>query len=192
MNLAALLCSLMVLIIFHDEIPFFKMDEMKRFVVTTRTDKKKINYVGLLTYMNSVLLLSGLYMNHFNVLILFKDSIHSFWGNFLMLVGIFIIITASKTVAEFIAMNAKPAEPKLIDLGIYSKLRHPRYLGETLFWIGAGISSNNMIILTLISLLTLVVYLFTMNRDEKILIEDLGDSYVSYMKKTKRVIPMIY
>ena len=192
MNPAALICSLMVLIIFHNEIPFFKMAEMKRFVTPFRTKNKQIDFVGMLTYMNCILLLSALYMNHFNIILLFKESIHSFWGNFIMLFGIFIIITASKTFAEFIMANTKHTEPKLIDLGIYSKLRHPRYLGETLFWIGAGISSNNIVILVVISSLTLLVYFFTMNREEKSLIEGLGDSYVNYMKKTKRLIPMIY
>jgi len=191
MNPAPLICAFMVIIIFHDEIPFFNLGDMKS-LITTRSEKRPTNYLNLLTGWNSLLLLSGFIINYFNISILFKDSIHSYWGNFLMLVGLFIKITASKTFTAFIGMDKNQSGHKLIDLGMYRVLRHPGYLGMILLWIGASISSNNIVVFVLVTITTIIEFYYRMISEEKTMIHDFGDEYKNYMKKTKRLIPLIY
>ena len=81
---------------------------------------------------------------------------------------------------------------KIIDYGIYSKIRHPGYLGLILFNIGFFLSFGViwLIIPTLIfSALRIIDALY----EEKILIDKFGNQYEKYMEKVKwRMIPYLF
>jgi protein-S-isoprenylcysteine O-methyltransferase Ste14 len=80
---------------------------------------------------------------------------------------------------------------ELVTDGVYSRIRHPLYLGE--------ITRNMGIILYTMSLRGLIFILlgtyFLLKRiqiEEKTLLEHLDGEYNDYMKKTKKLIPFIY
>ncbi len=76
--------------------------------------------------------------------------------------------------------------------GIYKRIRHPSYLGIML--VVAGFS---LIMSSIYSFLIFVVPVFLavnyrISIEEKVLINEFGDSYPEYISKTKKLIPFIY
>jgi protein-S-isoprenylcysteine O-methyltransferase Ste14 len=76
--------------------------------------------------------------------------------------------------------------------GLYQIIRHPSYTGSILSFIGFGISLNNWISLFIISLLVISAMLHRIKVEEKLLVDEFGNEYVDYMKKTYRLVPWIY
>ncbi len=81
---------------------------------------------------------------------------------------------------------------KLITQGPYKYIRHPMYtcmwLGVAGFWL---ISSNWVV--GIVALLTWSILYFTRLPDEeKMMIEEFGQEYENYIKRTKKVIPWVY
>jgi len=80
---------------------------------------------------------------------------------------------------------------QLVTDGIYGKIRHPLYVGEILRNFGFALlvtSLYGFLVFTLANL-------FLLNRiriEEQMLIEEFGDEYKNYMKKTNRLIPHLY
>jgi protein-S-isoprenylcysteine O-methyltransferase len=124
---------------------------------------------------------------------LFNEPWLAFSGNVIMAIGLLIRVFAVLTLKEYYTRTLKIQEnQKIIDVGLYKHLRHPGYLGLIMIWTGAGLSSNNYLILIIVALLTLSAYHYRMNSEEKMLIEAFGDDYKSYMKRTWRIVPLIY
>lgn len=79
----------------------------------------------------------------------------------------------------------------VVDQGIYARIRHPQYLGLMLIATGmvcGWATLTNIIMLPIVC----VMYHRLAVKEEKMLIEEFGDAYVAYMKKTKRYISFIY
>ena len=81
---------------------------------------------------------------------------------------------------------------KLITHGIYEKVRHPMY---TAFWIWA-FSSALLIPNWLTGFGSIMgfgtLYILRVKKEEQMMQEEFGQEYVSYMQRTKRLIPNIY
>jgi protein-S-isoprenylcysteine O-methyltransferase Ste14 len=76
--------------------------------------------------------------------------------------------------------------------GIYKRLRHPSYSGILMIIIGFSV-----IMSSLYSILVLVIPVFTaiiyrINIEEKVLMNEFGESYRKYRSETKKLIPFIY
>lgn len=80
---------------------------------------------------------------------------------------------------------------KLKTNGMYRFIRHPMYLGVTLFSIGLPIFFINFYGF-LVMLLMIPVFLSRIRIEEKMLIEAFGDEYTEYVKNTKKLFPFIY
>ncbi|MFX0169782.1 MAG: methyltransferase family protein [Candidatus Hodarchaeota archaeon] len=79
-------------------------------------------------------------------------------------------------------------ESKVVDHGVYGRVRHPMYLGSILLYVGFWITTISL--LTLIPLLTIIVgYNYLANVEERILIEKFGDQYRDYMKRVPKWFP---
>lgn len=81
---------------------------------------------------------------------------------------------------------------KLIDTGLYAYVRHPMYTG---FWLLA--LAQPCLLANWIAGFSGIVgwgilYFLRVGREEALMIETFGDSYRDYMRRTKRVIPLIY
>jgi protein-S-isoprenylcysteine O-methyltransferase Ste14 len=76
--------------------------------------------------------------------------------------------------------------------GVYGIIRHPSYTGSILSFIGFGISLNNWISLIVITILIVMAMLYRIKIEEKLLIDQFGNEYLDYSKKTYRLIPCIY
>ncbi len=76
--------------------------------------------------------------------------------------------------------------------GFYKYIRHPSYAFSLLTSLGLGLYLNNW--LSLIAALTIpfAAFLYRIRVEEKALIEQFGEEYLEYRRKTKKLIPFIY
>ncbi len=82
-------------------------------------------------------------------------------------------------------------DQKVIEKGPYKYVRHPSYTGALIIFIGLGLALQSWAgVLTLI-LLFIIAYGYRIYVEEKVLISELGEPYIEYKKRTKRLIPYI-
>jgi protein-S-isoprenylcysteine O-methyltransferase Ste14 len=188
-----LISALGIIIIFFSVGAYLRYGQEAKNLKTTENDKKTTSYLGRVYVLNFIVLLSAFLLNHLKIFILFNNPMVAFWGNLVMLTGLSIRVFATWTLREYYTRTLKiQTNQKIIDFGFYRYLRHPGYLGSIMIWIGAGLSSNNYIVMIIVSSLTLIVYHFRMKSEEDLLIEGFGEEYKNYKKKTWRIIPFIY
>jgi len=81
---------------------------------------------------------------------------------------------------------------KLKTDGIYKTLRHPSYTGSLLSFLGLGLTLGNLTSLIVIFVPVLCAFLYRINIEEKALMNNFGEEYQNYMKRTKKLIPFVY
>jgi len=82
-------------------------------------------------------------------------------------------------------------DQKLVTTGVYRYIRHPLYLGELCRNIGIPLFFNSLMGLKIILLGNLFL-LIRVGIEEEMLVEEFGEEYIEYRKKTKRIIPFVY
>jgi protein-S-isoprenylcysteine O-methyltransferase len=82
-------------------------------------------------------------------------------------------------------------EQKVVESGPYRLIRHPSYTGVLIFYAGMGLAAQSWAAILADITIFGIVYGYRMFLEEKVLIRELGNSYVEYMKRTKRLIPGI-
>lgn len=80
---------------------------------------------------------------------------------------------------------------RLVTNGPYRLVRHPGYLGATFCLTGMGLALSSLIAIGL-SILFVPVLLWRIKREEEMLLTEFDEDYGTYMRKTKRLIPLIY
>lgn len=71
-------------------------------------------------------------------------------------------------------------------------MRHPSYTGSLITFFGFGLALNNWLSLAIVFIPTLYTMLYRIRVEEKVLMEQFGEKYITYSNKTKRLIPFIY
>jgi protein-S-isoprenylcysteine O-methyltransferase Ste14 len=89
-------------------------------------------------------------------------------------------------------MVTKVENHELIETGLYKYIRHPGYLGQLIIFLGIATSLSNWLSVLLMIIPVLLGYINRINVEEKFMIEQMGQHYVDYQKRTKRLIPHIY
>jgi protein-S-isoprenylcysteine O-methyltransferase Ste14 len=80
----------------------------------------------------------------------------------------------------------------LIATGLYKNIRHPGYLGQLIIFIGISTCLSNWLSILLMIIPVLLGYLHRINIEEKFMVEQMGQKYLDYQKRTKKLIPTIY
>ena len=80
---------------------------------------------------------------------------------------------------------------KVVEKGPYKYIRHPSYTGALLILIGIGLALQSWGAVITLVLLFSIGYGYRIHIEEKVLISELGDPYIKYKKRTKRLIPYI-
>jgi len=80
----------------------------------------------------------------------------------------------------------------LITTGVYKYIRHPIYAGGLLGIVGIYMSFRSLLTLTSVTVIYFLIMRHRISYEEKMLIEEFGDQYTDYMKKTKKMIPSFY
>jgi len=81
---------------------------------------------------------------------------------------------------------------KIVTEGIYSKIRHPGYLGLILVYLGVALWFGN-ILPVILSIIFSVLLILTALKEEEYLLRKFGKEYEEYMKQVPwRFIPKVF
>jgi protein-S-isoprenylcysteine O-methyltransferase Ste14 len=114
-------------------------------------------------------------------------------GSFLAIIGLIIRVTSILTLKQqFTYTVTKIEDHELIESGLYRIIRHPGYLGQLIIFLGISTSLSNWLSILLMIVPVLLGYMNRIIVEEKFMIEQMGQKYIDYQKRTKRLIPLIY
>lgn len=80
----------------------------------------------------------------------------------------------------------------VVDRGPYRWVRHPSYTGMLLISIGAGLTFGNWLSLAILVLLPLAAMLRRIAVEEATLTEVMGEPYLTYQERTRRLVPGLW
>lgn len=81
---------------------------------------------------------------------------------------------------------------KLVDSGIYARVRHPMYSAFWLLALAQPFLLANWVAGLAGPVAWATLFFLRVRREEKLMIDTFGDEYLRYMERTKRVIPWVY
>ncbi|MFL6527850.1 MAG: methyltransferase family protein [Chthoniobacterales bacterium] len=84
------------------------------------------------------------------------------------------------------------ADHEVVESGPYRWIRHPSYAGVLLAFVGFALTTGNWLALLVINIPILATFLHRMRVEERALINGIGEPYVDYMRRTKRLVPFVY
>jgi protein-S-isoprenylcysteine O-methyltransferase Ste14 len=84
------------------------------------------------------------------------------------------------------------SDQRLITTGAYGLCRHPIYLGVYLIWFGLAASYFSVPALVVATLYVVPIYVLYMRSEEKMMLAEFGDQYVSYCQKVGMVLPRFW
>ncbi len=114
-------------------------------------------------------------------------------GAIIIIVGLIIRITAIMTLKQHFTYTVTKIENhELIESGLYKSIRHPAYLGQMMVFIGTSVALSNWL-----SVLTMIIpvvfgFIYRIRVEERFMIKQMGEKYIDYQKRTKKLIPTIY
>ncbi len=77
---------------------------------------------------------------------------------------------------------------KVTRTGIYTKVRHPMYLGLILFYIGVVLLTSSLLV-SVYSLVAILMIILQAVNEEKYLIKRFGREYLNYQKQVPMLLP---
>ena len=114
-------------------------------------------------------------------------------GAILAISGLILRISSILTLKQqFTYTVTKIEDHDLIETGLYKIIRHPGYLGQLIIFLGISTSLSNWLSILSMIISVSIGYLYRIKTEENFMIVQMGDKYVDYQKRTKRLIPGIY
>jgi protein-S-isoprenylcysteine O-methyltransferase Ste14 len=114
-------------------------------------------------------------------------------GAALVIIGLVVRISSILTLRQYFTYSvAKVENHALVQTGLYKIIRHPGYLGQLLIFLGLAAALSNWLAILLMMIPVSIGYIYRMNVEERFMAEQLGQPYLDYRKRTKRIIPAIY
>jgi protein-S-isoprenylcysteine O-methyltransferase Ste14 len=110
-----------------------------------------------------------------------------------MLIGLGLRVWAAVTLGGYYTRTLMTTKDhRVVTTGPYAWVRHPAYLGVILLWSGFGVLSSNLVIVFLFPVMFVIVYLYRISVEERMLVKELGDDYTQYKRRTRKLIPAVY
>jgi protein-S-isoprenylcysteine O-methyltransferase Ste14 len=114
-------------------------------------------------------------------------------GSVIALTGLIIrVASILQLKRQFTYTVTKIENHELVETGLYKTIRHPGYLGQIIIFLGTSVCLSNWLSILLMIIPVLAGYLNRINIEEKFMAEQMGQKYVDYRKRTKRLIPLVY
>jgi protein-S-isoprenylcysteine O-methyltransferase Ste14 len=114
-------------------------------------------------------------------------------GAIMVAIGLMIRISAILTLKQQFTYRVTTIENhELIEKGLYKRIRHPGYLGQIVIFLGIATSISNWLSILFMIVPVLIGYMYRIAVEEKFMIKQMGEKYLDYRKRTKRLIPLIY
>lgn len=80
----------------------------------------------------------------------------------------------------------------VVEAGPYRYIRHPSYTGALITLIGFGLAMGNWLGFAVLLCLMGIGYAYRISVEESALSTALGESYVQYMRRTRRLVPFLF
>ena len=127
----------------------------------------------------------------------FLTPLMSFWsfiiGTVLLVLGGVLLILSRIQLGRYggprIVIEDKH---QLITHGVYQFVRHPMYLGFLLLFFGYSLAFGSIVMSLVISISFFLIFKNRMDIEEKLLISEFGEEYLTYMEQTKKLFPFLY
>lgn len=114
-------------------------------------------------------------------------------GSVFAIIGLIIRVTSILTLKQqFTYTVTKIDNHELVETGLYKSIRHPGYLGQLIIFLGISTALSNWLSILFMIIPVFLGYLNRIKVEEKFMIEEMGQKYIDYQKRTNRLIPMIY
>jgi protein-S-isoprenylcysteine O-methyltransferase Ste14 len=114
-------------------------------------------------------------------------------GSVLIIIGLIIRITSIITLKQqFTYTVTKIENHELIEKGLYKNIRHPGYLGQLIIFTGIATLLSNWLSVLLMIIPVFLGYYYRILVEERFMTDQMGQKYIDYQNRTKRLIPMIY
>ncbi|MDP9958758.1 methyltransferase family protein [Chryseobacterium lathyri] len=114
-------------------------------------------------------------------------------GEAFILLGIIFRFIIIRSLGRYFTVDVTiKQDHKIKKEGFYKYLRHPSYAFSLLTSLGLGLYLNNWASLVLAFLPPFIAFTYRIKVEEQALIEQFGEEYIEYRKKTKKLIPFIY
>ena len=81
---------------------------------------------------------------------------------------------------------------QLVTKGVYRRIRHPMYLSLLLFSVGNALALPNCLAGPAMMFAMLAVIAFRVGPEERMLLEEFGEEYEAYRKRSYRLIPGLW
>ena len=109
------------------------------------------------------------------------------------LLGMAVRVIGKRTLGRMFTVRVQLQEDhRIVDQGLYGRVRHPLYLGLILEWAAPPLILGSPVGFLLLTLPLAIVVLLRIPREEALLLEGFGDDYRAYMARTKRLIPGVW
>ena len=92
----------------------------------------------------------------------------------------------------FTVQVAIASDHRLIENGPYRILRHPSYTGSLLMFVGFALCIGNWLTLIVILVPVLSVFGWRIHVEEAALRDTFGDAWRDYVRRTWRLVPLVY
>ena len=113
-------------------------------------------------------------------------------GTLIIILGIIVRQWSIAVLGRFFSPTIGVQEgQKVVETGPYRLVRHPSYTGVLLILVGVGLAFQSLAAILVMLLMFSVAYGHRINEEEEVLVSELGEEYVKYMKRTKRLIPYV-
>jgi protein-S-isoprenylcysteine O-methyltransferase len=114
-------------------------------------------------------------------------------GLFLFVAGIVLRWYSIWKLGRFFTVDVSIAKQhRLVDSGPYRIVRHPSYTGALIAFVGFGFCLCNWLSILCMTVPITAAFLWRIRIEERALIDALGEDYRAYMRRTKRLIPLLY
>src|SRR5215218_7725409 len=84
------------------------------------------------------------------------------------------------------------ANHRVVDTGPYRLIRHPSYTGLLMAELGLGIALGTWLSIPACLLPPLIGFGIRIRSEERVLVRELGDPYLAYMTRTRRLVPGVW
>jgi protein-S-isoprenylcysteine O-methyltransferase Ste14 len=114
-------------------------------------------------------------------------------GAVLVVTGLFIRIQSILTLRQYFTYSVATVDDyRLIETGLYKRVRHPGYAGQLLIFLGTATALSNWLSILGMLFPVSLGYLYRIQVEERFMLEQLGESYQAYRQRTKKLIPWLY
>ena len=170
---------------------FVRKGKETKNMIRTKYDKNSTTIISIVMGMAFLLLFFSPLLNYMKMGLCFNLCL-SICGITIGILGLIIRYFAFTTLGRFFTRTLREVDKHiLVESGIYNFIRHPGYLSDLMIFTGVSFGMGNLFPMICIPVMFIPVYAYRIHKEEEMLIEILGEKYITYKRRTKYLIPYL-